>query len=140
MKFYIFDTINLISNKQMSWYDTHLCLVQILTWNIWEKTSILNICWISFLAHLVKRLCELLLSPGIRRMSSIFTFKSFRLKPLHQIQAHLAGVFLGWFPSKLESDNPFKMTAITKNRNFFYCLCLNSKHILASILISANPC
>jgi hypothetical protein len=104
---------------QMSWYLPIYVLFKYLHEIFEKKTFILNICWISFLAHLVKRLCELLLSPGIRRMSSIFIFKSFRLKPLHQIQAHLAGVFLGWFPSKLVSDNPFK----TKNRNFFNCLC-----------------
>ena len=35
------------------------------------------------------------------------------MKPLNQIKANLAGMVLGW--------SPFKMAAVTKNRNFFSC-------------------
>ena len=52
------------------------------------------------------------------------------MKPLNQIKANLAGMVLGW--------SPFKMAAVTKNRNFFSCqFPLYYKSKLTQILTAA---
>ena len=46
------------------------------------------------------------------------------MKSLNQIKANLAGMVLGWSLFNIVSEQhhpPFKMAAVTKNRNFFSC-------------------
>jgi hypothetical protein len=46
------------------------------------------------------------------------------LKPLNQIKPNLAGMILRWVPFQncvRQPRPPFKMAAVTKNRNFFNC-------------------
>ena len=77
-----------------------------------------------------QRPCKLLPSLGIRP-SYVFTFKSSPLKPLNRIKPNLAGMVLGWVP--------FKMAAVTKNRNFFNCpLLLQYKSKCAQLLTAAT--
>jgi hypothetical protein len=51
---------------------------------------------------------------------SIFGIKSSPLKPLNQIKANLAGMVPFQYCVR-QRRPPFKMAAVTKNRNFFSC-------------------
>jgi hypothetical protein len=63
---------------------------------------------LTFLVHLDQSPGELLPSLGVRRLSSVvcklFTFQASSPKPLGRLETNLAGMFLGWSSTKLQSD------------------------------------